>query len=234
MNNNAIALSHLEKSYVIQRRGMALLAAAFPFAFLVSSFILERTPFQTSISAYYYTLDPERNIFVGVLSAIAVFLILYKGYRKLEDYILDIAGISIAGVAFFPIDKTGDSSGFSGSAHGIFAVTFFICIFIVCVFMSEETLKELQDEDRKRNFRRLYRLCAGVMIGAVILAVISQFFSAELIDALHMNSGTFWFEAVSVWTFSAFWYIKTREIDPGMSWIPFRSKSVPRKSTGNQ
>jgi hypothetical protein len=226
MNNSVIGSSHLERSYLIQRRGMALLAAAFPCLFLVSTFILERTPFQRSISAYYHTLDLERNLFVGVLFAIAVFLILYKGYRKLEDYILDIAGISIAGVALCPTDKVGDSNGYSLSAHSVFALVFFVCIFIVCVFMSEETLKHVQDEDRKRSFRRLYRICAGVMIVAVALAVISQLFSEELVHTLHIKSALFWFEAVGVWAFSAFWYIKTREIDPGMSWVPFRSKRV--------
>ena len=224
MNNTAIGLSHLEKSYVIQRGGMAILGGAFPFVFLVSSLILERTAFQTSISAYYHTLDPERNIFVGVLFAIAVFLILYKGYSRLEDYLLDIAGVSALGVAMFPMENTGDVSTSSVSVHGVFTVVFFTCIFAVCIFMSETTLKELQDEDRKRIFRRLYRRCAGVMIGALLLAVICRFLSADLIHALRLNSVTFWFEAVVVWAFSAFWFIKTREIDQSMSWIPFLSK----------
>lgn len=224
MNNTGNGLSHLEKSYVIQRGGMAILGAAFPFVFLVSSFVLKRTTFQTSISAYYHTLDPERNIFVGVLFAIAVFLILYKGYRKLEDYVLHIAGISVLGVALFPVDKTDDGGAFLVSAHSVFAVSFFICIFIVCIFMSETSLKKLQDEDRKRTFRRLYRLCASVMVGAVILAVISRFLSADFIHALRKNGAIFWFEAVSVWAFSAFWFIKTREMVPSMSWIPFRLK----------
>jgi len=203
---------------------MAILGAAFPFVFLVSSFVLKRTTFQTSISVYYQTLDPERNIFVGVLFAIAVFLILYKGYTKLEDYVLHIAGISVLGVALFPVDKTDDGGAFLVSAHSVFAVSFFTCIFIVCIFMSETSLKKLQDEDRKRTFRRLYRLCASVMVGAVILAIISRLLSADFIHALRKNGAIFWFEAVSVWAFSAFWFIKTREMVPSMSWIPFRLK----------
>jgi len=87
---------------------MAFLAAVFALAFLSSSFVFNRTDFQTSISAYYWTLDLERNFFVGVLCAVGVFLLLYKGYNRLEDRILDLAGISAAGVAFFPMDQTCD------------------------------------------------------------------------------------------------------------------------------
>jgi len=64
--------------------------------------------FQTSISAYYWTLDPERNAFVGVLCAVGVFLLLYKGYSWFEDRVLDLAGVSAVGIAFFPMDKLGD------------------------------------------------------------------------------------------------------------------------------
>ncbi|HEX9192789.1 MAG TPA: DUF998 domain-containing protein, partial [Burkholderiales bacterium] len=224
MQSPADNRSYLARSFLIQRRGMALLGAAFPAAFLVSSLILGRTEFQTSISMYYWTLDPERNLFVGVLCAVAVFLILYKGRSNFEDWLLDAAGFSAAGLAFFPIHRTGDCSGPSVSAHGVFAVVFFACIFVVCIFMSEHTLREIRDENRRKRFRTLYRVCSGVMIGSVALAIISRFFSADFVRSLCVHRAAFWFEAVGVWAFSAFWYIKTRELDSTMSWVPFRRK----------
>ena len=208
----------------LSRRGMAFLAAMFPIAFLASSFLLGRTKFQTSISAYYWTLDPERNIFVGVLCAVAVFLLLYKGYSWLEDRILDVAGASTAGVAFFPMDKSGDCTSSGVSAHGVFAVLFFACIFYICIFMSERTLKEIPEPDRQATFRRAYRWCSGIMIVSVALAVLSRFLPREYIQGLCESSAIFWFEAVGVWTFSAFWYIKTRELDPSLSWMPLQRK----------
>jgi hypothetical protein len=205
---------------------MALLAAALPLAFLISSFLLGRTPFQTSVSAYYWTLEPERNFFVGVLCSVAAFLFLYKGRSTAEDRLLDAAGVCAAGVAFFPLAGNGDCSGASVSAHGVFAVLFFACIFIVGIFMSKDSLKEIPDEKRRAHFQRLYGLCSGVMITSLVLAVGSRFLSAEFIRTLCRHHAIFWFEAVGIWSFSSFWYIKTRELDPGMTWIPFRRRQA--------
>ena len=220
----ATRTSHLERSFIVQRRGMAVLAAVFPAAFLASTFLFGRTEFQTSISAYYWTLDLERNFFVGILCAIGVFLLLYKGYTLLEDRVLDVAGISAAGVAFFPMDKGGDCTSSGISAHGVFAVTFFACIFFICIFMSEKSLKEMVDPNRKMAFRQAYRLCSGIMIGSIVLAALSRLLPKEYTQMLCENGAIFWFEAIGVWAFSAFWYIKTRELDPSMSWIPFRRR----------
>jgi len=221
---NKTRTSHLERSFIIQRRGMALLAAAFPVIFLTSSFVLDRTTFQTSISAYYWTLDLERNIFVGFLCAIGVFLLLYKGYNWFEDRVLDVAGVSAVGIAFFPMDKLGDCTSSGTSAHGVFAVIFFACISIICIFMSKHSLKDIYDLHRLVIFRRAYRWCSGIMIGSVTVAVLSRLLPEEYVLFLCQKSLIFWVEAFGVWAFSAFWYIKTRELDPSLSWIPFRKK----------
>lgn len=199
-----------------------MLAALFPVAFLASSFVLQRTAFQTSISFYYWTHDPERNVFVGTLCAIAVFLVLYKGYTRLEDWVLNLAGTSAAGVAFFPMDRMGDCSSSGFSAHGVFAVTFFACIFYVCIFMSGNSLPEMHNPIRERRFRIAYRWCSGAMITSVVIALLSRFLPREWTQSLCEQSAIFWFEAIGIWSFSAFWYIKTRELDQSRSWIPFR------------
>lgn len=221
---NPSRTSHLERSFIVQRRGMALLAAAFPAVFLASSFLFGRTDFQTSISAYYWTLDLERNVFVGVLCAVGVFLLLYKGYTLLEDRVLDVAGICAAGVAFSPMDRSGDCAASGITLHGAFAVTFFACIFFICIFMSRHSLEDIADRRRREKFRRAYWLCSGVMIGSIALAALSRLLPEQSIQMLCENSAIFWFEAVGVWAFSAFWYIKTRELDPALSWIPLRRK----------
>lgn len=218
--------SHLERSFITQRTGMAFLAAMFPVAFLASSFLFGRTEFQTSISAYYWTLDTERNLFVGVLSAIAVFFLLYKGYNWTEDRILDLAGLSAAGVAFFPMDQSGNDCNPSGvSAHGVFAVILFACIFYVCIFMSEHTLQEILESEKQTMFRRVYRWCSGVMVGSIAFAVLSWLLLPEdVLRVLCEYSVIFWFEALGIWAFSVFWYVKTRELDASLSWVPFQKK----------
>ncbi len=226
MNDLPRPMVQLEQAFLEQRRGMAVLAALFPVAFLVSSFVLHRTEFQTSISAYYWTRDLERNVFVGTLCAIGVFLLLYKGYTWVEDRVLDVAGASAVGIAFFPMDRAGDCAGKGASIHGVFAVLFFACIFYVCIFMSEKSLRQIQDLALRARFRNAYRTCSGIMVGSIAIAVASRLLPGDFALALCERSAVFWFEAVGVWAFSAFWYVKTRELDAGASWIPFRTKRV--------
>lgn len=211
----------LAQAYLLQRRGMAMLAAALPVLFLISSLLLGRTAFQPSISDYYWTLDAERTLLVGVLCSVAAFLFLYKGESTKEDRILDVAGLSAAGIAFFPTAGPGDAGDATASAHGVFAVLFFICIFTLCIFRSEIYLKRNPDKERSALFQLLYRICSGMMIASIAAAVILSFFPAKFIAALFRNHHIFWFEAVGIWSFSAFWYVRTREIDRSMSWIPF-------------
>jgi len=226
MNDVPPSIMHLERSFIVQRRGMAILAALFPFVFLISSFVLRRTDFQTSLSAYYWTRDFERNFFVGVLCAVAVFLLLYKGYSWIEDRVLDLAGLCAAGMAFFPMSRLGDCVNTGLSLHGASAVMFFSCIFYICIFMSEKSLQQIRDARKQAWFRGAYRWCSGIMIASVVLAIASRFLPGEFVQALCERGAKFWFEAVGVWAFSAFWYIKTRELDPTVSWVPFRRRQA--------
>jgi len=52
---------------------------------------------QESISHYYYT--GMRNVFVGALCAVALFMFFYCGYDKWDDLAGDMAGIFAIGVA---------------------------------------------------------------------------------------------------------------------------------------
>ena len=98
--------SHLERSFIMQRTGMALLAAVFPFVFLG----IELHFWTNGIPGLYQPLlldpRPGKKFFVGALCAIGVFLLLYKGYNLLEDRVLDAAGIGAVGIAFFRQLKT--------------------------------------------------------------------------------------------------------------------------------
>lgn len=204
---------------IAQRRWMSLLAFSFPLIFLISSFILGRTEFQHSISDYYWTEDPERNIFVGILCFVASYLILYKGYTWAEDRALDIAGVSAVGIALFPVPQEP-----AISVHYIFAVTFFICIFYVCIFMSKTTLHLLPPTENKKLFIICYGACSAVMFGIVIFTIVYSLFISKEAKETHNPHIIFWIEAFGIWAFSAYWYIKSRELDATLSFIPLMKK----------
>jgi hypothetical protein len=216
------SVDNIERSHVaiMQRRWMSLLAFTFPLVFLVSSFLLGRTEFQSSISAYYWTLDPERNLFIGMLCFIGAYLILYRGLTWIEDRALDVGGLCAVGVALFPAPEEGGLS-----AHYGFAIFFFACIFYVGIFMSRRTLPSLEPAER-RFFRICYMICSSIMVGVVVIGIVLFLLPKELRESITAGHLVFWLEAIGIWAFSAYWYTKSRELDPKLSFVPFKEKKA--------
>ncbi len=210
--------ANISSSYFRLRRGLALVAFAFPIVLIVGGGLDQ---VQTSISAYYhysaeapsrYGAGTMRNIFVGVLWAIGSFLYFYKGYSRREDLALDVAGLAAAlGVALFPMDwpvAQGVARTTIGTIHYASAITFFVAIAYVCLFRSDDTLNILKDADRRRRFKRLYVLLGTLMVVAplTILALHLLWPPAERSYAVLL------IEIAGIYVFSAFWLVKSREI----------------------
>ena len=64
--------------------------------------LLEKIPSHDSISAYYYT--SMRDVFVGVLAAIGVFLFCYRGPDKKDNFWTNVAGLCAVGIGLFPTE----------------------------------------------------------------------------------------------------------------------------------
>lgn len=205
--------NHLEASFIVLRRGMAVIALLFPLAFIASSWA-GRTAWQPSMSAYYWTEDLERNFYVGGLCAIGVFLILYKGYTIAEDWILNVAGACAVGTAFFAMTRDSDCSPGGSSLHSVFAVAFFACIAFVCIVMSRNSLAHEPDSKRKKTFLLWYWIFAIAMGIGVFAALAVKLLPLEKTQSLCENGWTFWCESFAIWSFAAFWFLKTKELEP--------------------
>src|SRR5215471_5273461 len=85
------AVRDIVASYLFQRRGIGLIGVTLPFV-LVLGYDLSEGHFalRGSISSYYYT--DMRNVFVGSMCAIGVFLLCYR-YDLLDDVLSSIAGL---------------------------------------------------------------------------------------------------------------------------------------------
>src|SRR5262249_44539360 len=145
---------------------------------------------------------------------IGVFLLLYKGYTALEDWILDIAGLCAVGTAFAAMVKDSDCGPAGVSWHGVFAVTMFACMGVICIFMSRKSLEEGRATARKAVLLRRYRICAAVMAGSIAAALALKLLPLEKAKDLCERGWTFWCESLGIWSFAAFWYIKTLELEP--------------------
>ena len=95
---------HIFQSYTILRFGIAGLAFSFPILLGVLGWIYGVEGLGNSWSAYYHHSPVTRDVFVGVLWAVGIFFILYKGYSKWENVGLYIGGFFAICVAMFPMN----------------------------------------------------------------------------------------------------------------------------------
>lgn len=201
---------HVFTTYANLRIGIAILAIALPFVLSIGGYIREGLSLQDSMSAYYHSGGGAmRDVFVGVLFAVGVFLYLYKGVTTLENNALNLAAIFLIGVALFPMEWGCGNSCSRISLHGIFAVLFFLSIAYVCIFRASDTLDLLPDLAQVRHYKRIYKILGFGMIISPFIAILLTFILQPLSQA---RSTVFFVEACGVFVFAFYWIIKTREI----------------------
>jgi hypothetical protein len=204
----------IHRSYLLMRRWTAIFAIALAPILAGAS----GAPLNPSISHYYYLPgDWTRDLFVGTLCAVGFVLYFYKGYSRTEDWLLSIAGIAAAGVAFFPMadPDNGCTAGWALSMHGVSAATLFLAISAVAWFTSEKTLKLLHDERRKTYYRSVYRLIGALMVAAPVTIFIFHRLSGLNTcagDGEPVSYAIFFVEAAGISIFAIYWLIKSREI----------------------
>jgi hypothetical protein len=165
-------------SFLHTRRALGIVAMALPIVLLLGNLLFGDHGIQSSISAYYYT--GMRNIFVGALCAIAVFLLSYRGYER--DYRWTyIAGFFVLLVALFPttpdILSPTPQDKLIGNLHFVFAAISFSALAGICFWVFTKTdlsEEELNDDSQKgkRSRNRVYRACGWVIVACILLIAI--------------------------------------------------------------
>ena len=160
-----------------------------------------------SISAYYDTV--MRNVFVGFLFAIGVFLFSYTGHeasadkRRFEptdDVAGNLACAFALGVALFPVS----GSGLVPTLHFVSAVGMFLTLAYFSLFLFTKTGGYPTKEKKARN--KVYMAC-----GAVILACISLIAVYEAVlegTSIASIKPVFWLETLALWAFGFSWFVK--------------------------
>lgn len=200
---------HFSATYFSLRVGMISVAVGIPIYLALGGKLLWGLSVQDSLSAYYHADGGAlRDEFVGGLVAVGVFLILYKGFNRLENIALNVAGFAIIGVAFVPMAwRCGSECSRASDWHGIFAYTFFASIFYVAFFRSSDTLTPqlMPDPARRIRYLRIYRGLSVAMVAVIAVAGLIAFFS-------HRQQITIVLESVGVWAFAGYWIVKSNEM----------------------
>jgi len=204
---------HMLGTYYGLRVGLAVIGIMLPIVVLFAGGVLHHVWLEPSISQYYHTKGrlsyfTTRDLFVGGLFAAGACLYLYKGFSTKENVALNLAGVFALFVALIPTAATSSDRGLVSVLHGTSAVIFFLCIAYVSLFRSHDTFRLLPPAKRAR-YARGY-LCTGLALIASPLAAVALSFALE--PASQFKTLIFWLETFAVWSFAAYWIIKTGEM----------------------
>src|SRR5262245_55524513 len=148
-------------TYLALRKAVGAIAVVLPFALAVPWW-LHSHQFQGSISLYYYT--GMRNLFVGALCGIAMFLLCCRGFDRKAELAGMFSAACAIGVAFCPTTSTEPSLAPSvhdpvGTAHYVFAGLLFATLAYFCLVLFKMTAagKTLTAQKLQRN--RVYTVC---------------------------------------------------------------------------
>ncbi|HWD01529.1 MAG TPA: DUF998 domain-containing protein [Amycolatopsis sp.] len=197
-------MNTLVRSFLFLRRTIGVLGLALPFVVVIGKELLEGGGLLGSLSGYYYS--DMRNVFVGTLCAIGVFLVSYRGYGRIDDIAGNIAAGAAIGVALFPTSPTSPTplERGIGIAHLVFAGIFFLTLAFFCLFLFTRS-DDPSPGGRKASRNVVYRVCGGVMVASLLLIVINAlFFNAATVD-LHP---AVWLESAAVVAFGISWLVK--------------------------
>lgn len=195
------------RSYLALRKSVGFIGISLPFILMLGvSLIFEDDLLQESISHYYYT--GMRNVFVGALCAVALFMFFYSGFDWRDDWLGNAAGLFALGVAWFPTTQSGPTDLF-GVLHYISAIALFICFALFSLLLFTLKKENVPPTPQKIKRNHIYRTC-GVLIvlGILAMAVYSTFIE----DYLYIPRFIFWGETVVLIAFGISWFVKGEAI----------------------
>lgn len=154
--------SDLVLSYLFLRRIVGALGFLFPIVLAIGAVLLGScVGFQDSISDYHNT--NMRDVFVGLFSAISLFLFVYSGYDKLDSFMAKAAGILGFLVCIFPddvdiknkcsirVDLLQNIPEWFDKVHFTSAVLFFLVLAYFSIFLFTKSKKDNEEIDAENK-----------------------------------------------------------------------------------
>jgi hypothetical protein len=190
-----------------------------------------------SVSGYYYS--PVRNIFVGALCALGLFLIAYVGYDLGDRLITDAAGVFALGVAFFPtkpsiasppsvacqtVAAVSTREQVVGDMHIVWAGLFFVFLAWMSIRFTN-TNKPPYPQKILRN--QIYKICAIVILACLVAAIITAILPASF---RALFPWLFLWEALAIFAFGVSWFVKGQTLIPAIKDAP---EAVPEPVAQN-
>jgi hypothetical protein len=201
----------LVRSYLGLRKAIGIIGMALPFVLVLGKIALEGPGLQSSMSGYYHT--GMRDVFVGSLCAIGVFLISYRGYERTDELAGDLACILAVGVALLPTTPDHDPTARDqvvGSLHTAFSALFFLTLAFFSLVLFRKTDPTRTPTRRKLQRNVVYTVCGYTMLICVALIALLALLPGE--TPLKSLAPVFWLESIAVVVFGVSWLTKGEAI----------------------
>lgn len=196
-------------SYLALRKAVGWIGILLPFVLMLGYFFLiQGTIIEQSISHYYYT--GMRDVFVGSLCAIALFMFFYSGYNEWDNWMGNLAGLFAIGAALFPTTEAGKND-WIGYVHFACAALLFITLACFSLFLFTKTKKNAVPTPRKLIRNRIYIACGCIMVACLVAIVIYINF---IEDDNSESSFKFWAETIALLAFGVSWMTKGETLYP--------------------
>ncbi|MHB1434103.1 MAG: hypothetical protein ACYCVZ_18555 [Streptosporangiaceae bacterium] len=231
MRTRSPSASELIISYLTLRKAIGWIGVLLPIVLIAGQVAFFARVIPGSVSDYYYT--HMRNIFVGSLCAIGVFLLSYEGYDDWDERITGLAGLCAIGTAFSPtippaaqVLTTGQQV--VGDLHLSFAALTFTALAVMS-FRFTKTYPEVTPTGHglvwrvldvlgltgattgaaltpgKRTRNRIYRICGISIVASLALAVLSLALPHSI---QHTVPFVYIFESTAIIAFGLSWFVK--------------------------
>lgn len=194
-------------SYLALRKTVGCIGILLPFVLMFGLFLIsDKEIIQMSISDYYYT--EMRDVFVGALCAISLFMFFYTGLDKWDNRMGNAAGIFALGVAWFPTTEMGMSNSWINNIHFTSAGLLFSIFIIFSLFLFTKKGLLITPQKLKRNM--VYIICGIVMIVCLVFIAIYNLVQ----DDVSKFNLIFWAETILLIAFGLSWLTKGEFIYP--------------------
>lgn len=204
--------NYLVISYLELRKAVGYLCISLPFVVALGGLLLQDLGIQSSISSYYYT--EMRDVYVGLLWAIGVFMLSYKGYEQKDALAGNLACIFAIGTALFPTSPDHPSAHDKtiGEIHAACASLLFLTISYFALFLFTKTDPAKTMTTRKHRRNTVYRACGCTMLTAIALGLAYSMAPESIVAGLKKFRPVFWLETIAVEAFGLAWMTKGEAI----------------------
>jgi len=206
-------------TYITIRRIIGILGILLPAICLSGGYLVTHITPRPSISDYYYS--NMQDVFVGILFAVSLFLISYKGYERIDDIITTVIGLSGFCIAIFPCTKVSNPDALVGifqlhstcsdTIHFIAAALFFLLLSVNSVFLFTMSDPEKNRDKRNKFFRNIIYITTGSTIFICLVVLLILFIT---MGAYRLNQTMYLFliETIMLLAFGVSWIVKGETI----------------------